>query len=127
MTIIALGVLLALVGYFSGGRWFIIKDEDGIHVPGSNKLVSESYNLDKFTSINIANDYGDITVVATEDQYKLETNVLEQQDVSYRIENGTLQIETKAKKKTGLNLVSQAFLLPLSKSMFQQILTSSRL
>ncbi|MFF6015532.1 DUF4097 family beta strand repeat-containing protein [Lysinibacillus fusiformis] len=112
MTIIALGILLALVGYFSGGRWFIIKDEDGIHVPGSNKLVSESYNLDKFTSINIANDYGDITVVATEDQYKLETNVLEQQDVSYRIEDGTLQIETKAKKKNGFEFGFSSFSSP---------------
>ncbi|MGF0469358.1 DUF4097 family beta strand repeat-containing protein [Lysinibacillus fusiformis] len=112
ITIIALGILLTLVGYFSGGRWFIIKDRDGLHVPGSHKLIHESYNLDKFTSINIVNDYGDITIVSTEDNYKLETNVLEQQDVSYHVEDGTLQIETKAKKKNGFAFGFSSFSSP---------------
>ncbi|KPN95346.1 DUF4097 family beta strand repeat-containing protein [Lysinibacillus sp. ZYM-1] len=112
MTMIALGILLALVGYFSGGRWLFIKDDDGLHVPGSNKLVSESHNLDKFTNINIVNDYGDIVIVASDDKYKLETNVLEQQDVSYHVEDGTLRIETKAKKKNSFQFGLASFSSP---------------
>jgi len=120
ITIIALGILLTLVGYFSGGRWFIIKDGDGLHVPGSHKLIHESYNLDKFTSINIVNDYGDITIVSTEDNYKLMYSNNKTSRIMLKME--LYRLKQRQRKKMGLHLASLAFLLPLSKSMFQQIL-----
>lgn len=101
MTMIALGILLALIGYFSGGRWLILKDSEGLYVPSNTKLVSQSHALDAFTSINIVNDYGDVEIVASDSDYKLDTKVHEQEDVTYHIDNGTLTIETMAKKKDG--------------------------
>jgi len=112
MTMIALGILLVVVGYFSGGRWFFIKDEDGLHIPTNNTLVSQSHDLDAFTSINIVNDYGDINIIASDSDYKLEANVLEQQDVTYHIENGTLTIEAKAKKKNRMQFGFISFSTP---------------
>ena len=112
MTMIAFGILLAVVGYFSGGRWLLIKDEDGLHVPGNNTLVNQSHDLDAFTSINIVNDYGDISIIANDSNYKLEANVLEQQDVTYHIENGTLTIEAKAKKKNRMQFGFASFSSP---------------
>ncbi len=102
ITMIAAGILLALVGYFSGGRWLIIKDEDGFHVPSNQQLVNQTYTLDAFTRIDLQNDYGDLDIIAGGSDYKLETKVLKQQDVTYRIDNGTLIIETAARKKNSI-------------------------
>ena len=112
MTMIALGILLALVGYFSGGRWFIEKDAEGLHVPSSTKLVSHSHKLDAFTNIKIVNEYGDIYIVASDNDYKLDTKVLKQQDVTYHIEDGTLTIETVAKKKSDFQIGFGSFSSP---------------
>ncbi|WP_155590646.1 DUF4097 family beta strand repeat-containing protein [Lysinibacillus cavernae] len=112
MTMVALGILLALVGYFSGGRWLILKDDDGLHVPSNTKLVSQSHALEEFSNINIVNDYGDIEIVVSDNDYKLETEVFEQQDVTYHIDNGILTIETKAKKKDGFQFGFSNFSSP---------------
>ncbi|KUF33185.1 MULTISPECIES: DUF4097 family beta strand repeat-containing protein [Lysinibacillus] len=112
MTMIALGILLALVGYFSGGRWLIFKDADGLHVPSHTNLVSQSHELDTFISINIVNDYGDIEIIARDNDYRLETQVFEQQDVTYHIDNGVLTIETKAKKRDGFQFGFNNFSSP---------------
>lgn len=102
ITMIAAGILLALVGYFTGGRWLIIKDEDGFHVPSNQQLVNQTYTLDAFTRIDLQNDYGDLDIIAGGSDYKLETKVLKQQDVTYRIDNGTLIIATAARKKNSI-------------------------
>ncbi len=99
ITMIALGILLAFVGYFSGGKWSFVLNDEGIQL--SNKLVSNSYGLDDFTNINVFNDYGDVEIV-TSDRYALETKVVEDGDVTYSIKDSTLTIETKSKKKDGL-------------------------
>lgn len=112
MTLFALGILLALVGYFSGGRWFIEKDAEGFHVPSSTKLVSQSHELDAFTNIKIVNEYGDIDIVTSDSVYKLDTKVLKQQDVTYHIKDGTLTIETVAKKKNDFQIGFGSFSSP---------------
>ncbi|WP_285398128.1 DUF4097 family beta strand repeat-containing protein [Lysinibacillus sp. fls2-241-R2A-57] len=98
MTMIAFGILLALVGYFSGGKWNFVLNDEGIHVPKSNKLINNSYELDDFTNINVVNNYGDVEIV-TSDRYALETNVVEDDDVTYSIKDHTLTVETKGEKK----------------------------
>ncbi|MGA3675038.1 DUF4097 family beta strand repeat-containing protein [Lysinibacillus agricola] len=111
MTMIAFGILLALVGYFSGGKWSFVLNDEGIHVPKNNNLVKNSYELDDFTSINIVNDYGDVEIV-TSDRYALETNVVEDDDITYSIKDNTLTIETKGKKKNDLQLGFGSFHTP---------------
>ena len=111
MTMIAFGILLALVGYFSGGKWSFVLNDEGIHVPKNNNLVNNSYELNDFTSINIVNDYGDVEIV-TSDRYALETNVVEDDDITYSIKDNTLTIETKGKKKNDLQLGFGSFNTP---------------
>ncbi|GAB0166706.1 DUF4097 family beta strand repeat-containing protein [Lysinibacillus sp. CTST325] len=100
ITMIALGVLLALVGYFSGGKWSFVVNGEGIQLPENNKLVNNSYKLDDFTNLNIINHYGDVEIV-TSNRYALETNVIKDDDVTYSIKDNTLTVETKSKKKNG--------------------------
>ena len=111
MTMIAFGILLALVGYFSGGKWSFMLTDEGIQVPKNNNLVNHSYELDDFTSINIVNDYGNVEIV-TSDRYALETNVVEDDDITYSIKDKALTIETKGKKKNELQFGFGSFNTP---------------
>ena len=101
ITMIAFGILLSLVGYFSGGKWSFVVNNEGIQLPENNTLVNNSYKLDDFTNLNIINHYGDVEIV-TSDRYALETNTVNNDDVTYSIKNNTLTVETKGKKKNGL-------------------------
>ncbi|MEY9979825.1 DUF4097 family beta strand repeat-containing protein [Lysinibacillus sp. RC79] len=111
ITMIAFGILLALVGYFSGGKWNFVLTDEGIQLPENNKLVNNSYKLDDFTNLNIINHYGDVEIV-TSDRYALETNVINNDDVTYSIKDNTLTVETKAKKKNGLEFGFGSFRTP---------------
>ncbi|QDQ02119.1 DUF4097 domain-containing protein [Lysinibacillus fusiformis] len=98
VSMITLGLLLAVVGYVSGGKWSMIKDDTGLHVPTNQSLVKNSYTLEAFTNIDVFNDYGDIEILSG-DRYALEVNAIEDADVSYSVKDGTLTVETKSKKK----------------------------
>ncbi|MEB2279778.1 DUF4097 domain-containing protein [Lysinibacillus xylanilyticus] len=111
ITMIALGVLLALVGYFSGGKWSFEINDEGIQLPENNKLVSNSYELDDFTNLNIINHYGDVEIV-TSNRYALETNVINDDDVTYSIKDKTLTVETKDKKKNRFQFGFSSFRTP---------------
>ncbi|MGE7673707.1 DUF4097 family beta strand repeat-containing protein [Lysinibacillus sp. NPDC094403] len=101
ITMIAFGILLALVGYFSGGKWSFVLNDEGIQLPENNKLVNNSYKLDDFTNLNVINHYGDVEIIAS-DHYALDTNVVNNDDVTYSIKDNTLTVETKGRKKNGL-------------------------
>ncbi|MCY9547835.1 DUF4097 family beta strand repeat-containing protein [Lysinibacillus xylanilyticus] len=111
ITMIAFGILLALVGYFSGGKWSFVLNDEGIQLPENNKLVNSSYKLDDFTNINVINHYGDVEIV-TSDHYALETNVIKDDDVTYSIKDNTLTVETKNKKKNGFQFGFGSFRTP---------------
>ncbi|MGN4125748.1 DUF4097 family beta strand repeat-containing protein [Lysinibacillus sphaericus] len=102
VTMITLGLLLAVIGYLSGGKWSLIKDETGIHVPTKQSLVNNSYTLEAFTSIDVFTDYGDVEILSG-DSYVLEVNAIEDEDVRYSVKNGTLTVETESKKKNRLS------------------------
>ncbi|OXS76064.1 hypothetical protein B1B04_03450 [Lysinibacillus sp. KCTC 33748] len=103
ITMIAFGILLALVGYFSGGKWSLVLTDEGIQLPENDTLLNNSYKLDDFTNINVINHYGDVEIVAS-DRFALETNVIKDNDVTYSIKDHTLTVETKSKKKNGLQI-----------------------
>lgn len=111
ITMIAFGILLALVGYFSGGKWSFVLTDEGIQLPESNKLVNNSYKLDDFTNLNVINHYGDVEIV-TSDRYALETNVMKDDDVTYSMKDNTLTVETKVKKKNGFQFGFGSFGTP---------------
>lgn len=111
ITMIAFGILLALVGYFSGGKWSFVLTDEGIQLPESNKLVNNSYKLDDFTNLNVINHYGEVEIV-TSDRYALETNVMKDDDVTYSMKDHTLTVETKGKKKNGFQFGFGSFRNP---------------
>jgi len=102
LSIITLGILLAVIGFSSGGRWTIIQGDDGFSVPGKNGLDHNTYSLEAFMDLRIDNDYGDVEIIQS-DSYTLETNVLKNTDVTYSLKDGTLTVKTKGKRKTGVS------------------------
>lgn len=111
ITMIAFGILLAIVGYFSGGKWSIELTDEGFQLPENNNLVNNSYKLDDFTNLNVINHYGDVEIV-TSDRYALETNVIKDDDVTYSIKDNTLTVETKVKKKNRFQFGLGSFRTP---------------
>lgn len=103
LTIITLGILLAVIGFSSGGRWSIVQEGSAFTVPAKNGLAHHAYTLDAFTDVRIHNDYGDVEIIQS-DSYSLETNVLKNTDVTYSLKDGTLTVETKSKRKSGISL-----------------------
>jgi len=111
ITMIAFGILLALVGYFSGGKWSFVLTDEGIQLPENNTLVNNSYNLEDFSNLNVINHYGDVEIVAS-DRFALETNVIKDDDVTYSMKAHTLTVETKSKKKNGFQFGFGSFRNP---------------
>lgn len=100
-SMITLGILLAVIGFTSGGKWVIVKGDNGFTVPSNNGLEKNAHSLKAFTDIHVVNNYGDVEILQG-DAYTLETNVVKNTDVSYSMDNGTLTVETKSKGKTGV-------------------------
>lgn len=103
LTIITLGILLAVIGFSSGGRWIIVQEGNAFTVPSKNGLEHNAYTLDAFTDVRIRNDYGDVEIIQS-DSYTLETNVMKNTDVTYSLQDGILTVETKSKRKSGISL-----------------------
>ncbi|MET4560950.1 hypothetical protein ABIA69_002095 [Lysinibacillus parviboronicapiens] len=102
VSMITLGLLLAVIGYASGGKWSIFKDDTGLHVPTKQSLVNNSYTLEAFTNIDVINDYGDVEILSG-DSYALEVHAFEDADVTYSVKNGTLTVETESNKKNRIS------------------------
>jgi len=111
LSMITLGILLAVIGFSSGGRWIIIQDDHGFTVPDKNGFKHDSYTLEAFTDLHVNNDYGDVEILQS-DSYTLETNVMKNTDVTYSIKNDTLTVETKSKRKSGMSIGIGSFKSP---------------
>ncbi|MFJ7647839.1 DUF4097 family beta strand repeat-containing protein [Lysinibacillus sp. NPDC097279] len=103
LSMITLGILLAVIGFSSGGKLNIVQEGNGFTVPAKNGLENNFYTLEAFTDLHINNDYGDVEILQS-DSYSLETNVLKNTDVTYSIKDGTLTVETKSKRKSGMSI-----------------------
>ncbi|AHN21326.1 DUF4097 family beta strand repeat-containing protein [Lysinibacillus varians] len=110
-SMITLGILLAVVGFTSGGKWVIVKGDNGFSVPSNNGLEKNSHTLEAFSDIHVINNYGDVEILQG-DSYTLETNVVKNTDVSYSMDNGTLTVETKSKGKNGVTFGIGTFKTP---------------
>lgn len=108
---IALGALLAIIGFASGGRWLIVKDNTGFHAPNEQSLVTKSHTLDAFTSINLFNEYGDVQILPADD-YSLEVHAPETTDVTYAVEDGELTVKIKNANKNRLTIGFSSFESP---------------
>ncbi len=103
LSMITLGILLAVIGFSSGGKLNIVQEGNGFTVPAKNGLENNFYTLEAFTDLHINNDYGDVEILQS-DNYSLETNVMKNTDVTYSMKDGTLTVETKSKRKSGMSI-----------------------
>lgn len=110
-SMIVIGIILAIVGYASGGKWFILKSDAGFHVPNDQSLVTNSYELDAFTNINLFNEHADIEILPS-DSYSLEINTFEPTDVNYAVKDGELTVEFKNTKDNAISIGFRSFKTP---------------
>ncbi|MEG0260048.1 MAG: DUF4097 family beta strand repeat-containing protein [Lysinibacillus sp.] len=102
-SMIVTGIVLAIIGFASGGKWSITLDRTGFQVPDEGTLETKSYELDAFTSINIVNDYGDIEILQS-DSYALEIKSIATTDITYEVKDGTLTVKAKKLREKPLTI-----------------------
>ena len=110
-SMIVVGIVLAMIGFASGGKWFILRSDAGFHVPNNQSLISKSYELDEFTNINLSNKHADIEILPS-DNYGLELNSFETSDVTYAVKDGTLTVEAKNTKDNAITIGFRSFKTP---------------
>ena len=110
-SMIVIGIILAIVGYASGSKWFILISDAGFHVPNDQSLVTNSYELGAFTSINVSNAHGDIEILPS-DSYSLEVSSFETTDVTYVVKDGTLTVESKNTRDNAITIGFRSFKSP---------------
>jgi len=85
------GILLTVVGYFSGAKLTLTRDGNGFKVYDSGNQISESFPLDSFTKIEgNLNDIDFEIIPSTE--YKLEITQQENQKITHEVKNNTLYL-----------------------------------
>ncbi|ATP39883.1 hypothetical protein CSE16_07340 [Solibacillus sp. R5-41] len=100
---IAIGLVFAIIGFASGGQWYILKDNTGFYVPNEKTFVSQSYELDKFTKINISNEHSDIEILPS-DRFSLEISAFETSDVTYVVKADTLTVKSRNKNENAMTI-----------------------
>ncbi|KOS69137.1 hypothetical protein AEA09_11665 [Lysinibacillus contaminans] len=110
-SMIVVGIVLAMIGFASGGKWFILISDAGFHVPNDQSLGANSYELDAFTNINLSNKHADIEILPS-DNYGLELNSFETSNVTYAVKDGTLTVDAKSTKDNGITIGFRSFKTP---------------
>lgn len=113
-SMIVIGIVLAIIGYASGGKWSIVINNSGIHVPKEQSLVTNSYELDAFTNINLENEHGDVEILPS-DSYSLEVSSFETTDVTYEVKDGTLTVDAKNAQDNAITIGIKSFETPTIK------------
>ena len=110
-SMIVIGIVLAMIGFASGGKWFILKSDAGFQVPKNQSLVSNSSELDAFTNIHLSNKHGDIHILPS-DHYAIEVDSFKTTDVTYAVKDGTLTVEAKNAKDNAITIGFRSFNTP---------------
>lgn len=104
---IVLGILLAVIGFFSGARFSIISTNDGLKVWSPEDREIETFPLTDFSRVNGNLMDADIEIIPS-DEYKLEIERQKDKEITHTVKNDTLIIEDKEQK------VNQLFMINLS-------------
>lgn len=102
VSMIAVGILFAIIGFASGGKWFILKGDSGFYVPQNQNFESKTFELEPFTNLNVSIGYGDVEIVPS-NRFALEINANETSDITHEVKGDTLTINSD---KTGGNTIS---------------------
>lgn len=113
-SMIVIGIVLAIIGYTSGGKWALAINNSGIHVPNEQSLVTNSYELDAFTNINIENKHVDVEILPS-DSYSIEVSSFETTDITYEVKGGTLTVDANNAKNNAIIIGFKSFETPIIK------------
>ena len=113
-SMIVIGIVLAIIGYASGGKLSLSINNSGIHVPNEQSFVTNSYELDAFTSVNINIEHGDVEILPS-DSYSIEISTFDTTDIMHEVKSGTLTVDAKNSKDNGINIGFSSFETPTVK------------
>ena len=113
MTIIAssmivIGILLAIIGYSTGAKLSITNSGGGFKVLDSGERKIETYPLSSFSKMNVQLLDADIEVIPS-NEYKVQIEQQEDQEVRHEIKNDTLVIEEKERKSRKIFNINLGF------------------
>ncbi|MCV9886345.1 DUF4097 domain-containing protein [Metabacillus halosaccharovorans] len=91
-AMIIIGILLAVIGLFSGTKFSIILTDNGLKAIGKEDRQNEEWVLEEFNNIEV--DLADAKLeVIPSDEYKLEIESLEGTKITHTDKNKTLKIK----------------------------------
>lgn len=100
LCLILVGLVLASIGYFSGGKTQLIKNKIGYSIKGDYKRISEKEKLEEFKNIQINANYLDNIEIVKGEEYKIEVDYSERIDkINYKVENGNLIVNQFSSNK----------------------------
>lgn len=103
VSMIAIGIVFAIFGFVSGGKWYILKDNSGFYVPNEQTLVPQSYELGTFKNISISNEHADIEILPS-DSFSMEVTAFEPTDVTYDVKGDTLTVKSNNSKDNAMTI-----------------------
>lgn len=104
LILIGIGSILALTGFFMGGKLGIVRDNSKFKVFDSKDTVIKNEELSFFKSIDIASNFNNIDIIKS-DRYAIEMQYeKDNSEVNYTIKDEKLIIEESKVKNKGINI-----------------------
>jgi len=95
LAMIMIGILLAVIGLFSGTKFSIILTDNGLKAVGKEDRKNEEWVLEEFKDLEVALADAKLEVIPS-DEYKLEIESLVGTKITHTVENETLTIKDRA-------------------------------
>lgn len=92
--LIVIGILLTAIGFFSGAKLSIMNTDNGLKAVGKEDRIHEEWVLNEYKNLEIDLADSDIEIIPS-DEYKLEIERLESNEITQKVENHTLTIKDK--------------------------------
>lgn len=104
LILIGIGLILALTGFFMGGKLGIVRDNSKFKVFDSKETVIKNEELSSFKSIDITSNFNNIDIIKS-DRYAIEMQYEgDNSEVNYTIKDEKLVIEESKLKNKGINI-----------------------
>ncbi|MDD6794683.1 MAG: DUF4097 family beta strand repeat-containing protein [Clostridiaceae bacterium] len=105
LSLIAAGLILMAIGFFSGGFKSVFIDSNGINIADiKENLVEINDNLNEFKNIDIDFNYGDIEIISGNEFSINGIYDKSKYELTYNVDGDTLILKDKSIKKINFNL-----------------------
>ncbi|WP_226528938.1 DUF4097 family beta strand repeat-containing protein [Metabacillus niabensis] len=94
LAMMMIGILLAVIGLFSGTKFSIILTDNGLKAVGKEDRQNKEWGLEEFNNLEVALADAKLEVIPS-DEYKLEIESLEGTKITHTVENETLTIKDR--------------------------------